>query len=38
MHEEPIVSSPRDAIRAFLDAELDYLVIEDYLISFADNK
>jgi len=38
MHEEPIVATPQDAIRAFLDAELDYLVLEHYLVSFEDNK
>jgi carbamoyltransferase len=38
MHEEPIVASPKDAIRAFLDAGLDYLVMEDYLVSYEENK
>ncbi|MDD5560775.1 MAG: carbamoyltransferase C-terminal domain-containing protein [Candidatus Omnitrophica bacterium] len=33
MHEEPIVSSPDDAIRAFRAAKLDYLAIGNYLIS-----
>lgn len=33
MHEEPIVSNPSDAIRAFLQSKIDYLLIEDYLIS-----
>jgi len=33
MHEEPIVSSPDDAIRAFRAAKLDYLAIGDYLVS-----
>ena len=32
MHEEPIVCSPNDAIRAFIDGNLDYLVINDFLI------
>jgi carbamoyltransferase len=32
MHEEPIVSSPDDAIRAFRAAQLDYLAIGDYLL------
>ena len=32
MHEEPIVNSPYDAIKAFLAADLDYLVIKDYLV------
>ena len=31
MHEEPIVCSPDDAIRAFLQGNLDYLAIGDYL-------
>ncbi len=38
MHEEPIVASPEDAIRAFLDSGVDYLVMEDYLCSFEENK
>lgn len=32
MHEEPIVNSPPDAIRAFKAAGLDYLVMENYLV------
>ena len=32
MHEEPIVSSPADAIRAFLQGNIDYLAIGSYLI------
>jgi carbamoyltransferase len=32
MHEEPIVNSPSDAIRAFLEGNLDYLAIGDYLV------
>jgi carbamoyltransferase len=31
MHEEPIVCSPRDAVRAFLDGRLDALAIGPYL-------
>ena len=31
MHEEPIVCTPDDAIRAFLQGNLDYLAIGDYL-------
>lgn len=33
MHEEPIVSSPNDAIRAFKAAHLDYLAIGNYLVT-----
>jgi carbamoyltransferase len=33
MHEEPIVSSPNDAIRAFKSAQLDYLAIGNFLVS-----
>jgi len=32
MHEEPIVCSPEDAIRAFQDGDLDYLAIGSYLL------
>jgi carbamoyltransferase len=32
MHEEPIVCSPADAIRAFLLGNLDYLAIGNYLV------
>ena len=32
MHEEPIVYSPRDAIRAFLLGNLDNLVLDEFLI------
>ncbi len=32
IHEEPIVCSPRDAIRAFKIGHLDYLAIGNYLI------
>ena len=32
MHEEPIVCSPHDAIRAFLQGNLDYLAIGDFLV------
>ena len=31
MHEEPIVCSPQDAIRAFLDGRIDMLAIGNYL-------
>jgi carbamoyltransferase len=33
VHEEPIVRSPDDAIRAFLDSSLDYLAIGDFLVA-----
>jgi carbamoyltransferase len=32
MHEEPIVCTPDDAIRAFLQGNLDYLAIGEYLV------
>ncbi len=32
MHEEPIVRSPEDAVRAFLQSSLDYLAIGDFLV------
>lgn len=32
MHEEPIVNSPADAIRAFLQGNIDYLAIGPYLV------
>jgi carbamoyltransferase len=32
MHEEPIVCSPRDAVRAFLLGHLDYLAIGSFLV------
>ena len=32
VHEEPIVCSPDDAVRAFKTSKLDYLYIEDYII------
>lgn len=31
MHEEPIVRSPSDAIRGFIDGKLDYLAIGNYI-------
>ena len=42
MHEEPIVCSPEDAIRAFKDGDLEVLSLGDYLVdsvvSAADGK
>jgi carbamoyltransferase len=32
VHEEPIVRSPEDAIRAFVDSALDYLAIGPFLV------
>jgi carbamoyltransferase len=32
MHEEPIVCSADDAIRAFLDGHLDYLALGNVLV------
>lgn len=32
IHEEPIVMTPEDAIRGFLEAKLDYLAIGKYLV------
>lgn len=32
MHEEPIVMSPEDAVRSFMDGHLDYLAIENCLV------
>jgi carbamoyltransferase len=32
VHEEPIVRSPQDAVRAFLDSALDYLAIGSFLV------
>jgi carbamoyltransferase len=32
MHEEPIVCTPMDAIRSFMEGHLDYLAMGDYLV------
>ena len=32
VHEEPIVCTPNDAIRAFKTSKLDYLYIESYIV------
>lgn len=37
MHEEPIVCTPEDAVRSFLQGHLDYLAIGKYLIKNHDN-
>jgi carbamoyltransferase len=36
MHEEPIVCSPQDAVRSFLQGHLDYLAIGNYLVKGPD--
>jgi len=36
MHEEPIVCSPDDAVRAFLLGNIDYLAIGPYLVAHPD--
>jgi carbamoyltransferase len=33
MHEEPIVCSPTDAVRAFTEGALDYLALGNYLVA-----
>jgi len=38
MHEEPIVCSPDDAIRAFLQGNLDYLAIGDFLVAHPSGR
>ena len=38
MHEEPIVCSPDDAIRAFLQGNLDYLAIGDFLVEHPSRR
>jgi carbamoyltransferase len=38
MHEEPIVNSPRDAIRAFLQGNLDYLAIGNLLVEHPSRR
>lgn len=36
IHEEPIVYTPQDAIRGFLDSQLDYLAVGNYLVEYKD--
>ena len=38
MHEEPIVCSPSDAVRAFLDGKLDYLAIGSFLVKHPESE
>ncbi len=35
---EPIVETPQDALRCFMSTEMDYLIIEDYLVEAAGPK
>ena len=35
---EPIVCSPEDAYRCFMRTEMDYLAVENFLISKADQS
>ena len=35
---EPIVESPKDAISAFLNMDIDYLVMGDYIVSKQNKK
>ena len=32
VHEEPIVCSPHDAVKAFLESKLDYLFIGEFIV------
>ena len=38
MTEEPIVNTPHDGIRAFLQGNLDYLAIGDFLVEHPTHK
>jgi carbamoyltransferase len=38
MHEEPIVCTPDDAIRAFLQGNLEYLAIGDFLVAHPGHR
>jgi carbamoyltransferase len=35
---EPIVCSPQDAVRSFVEADIDYLIMGDYVISKQHNN
>ena len=37
MHEEPIVCTPEDAVRAFLDSRLDALAMGPFLAWFEED-
>jgi carbamoyltransferase len=38
MHEEPIVCSPQDAVRGFLQGKLDNLAAGSYIVRLKDNE
>jgi carbamoyltransferase len=38
MHEEPIVCTPEDGVRAFLQGNLDYLAIGDFLVEHPSHQ
>ena len=38
MHEEPIVNTPDEAVRAFLQSKVDFLAIEDFLVEQIKDK
>jgi carbamoyltransferase len=38
MHEEPIVRSPRDGVRAFVESGLDHLILGPFFVSQAKEK
>jgi carbamoyltransferase len=38
VHEEPIVCSPDDAVRVFLQGQLDYLAIGDFLVAHPSSR
>jgi len=38
MHEEPIVCTPEDAVRSFLQGHLDYLAIGNFLVKSQDEN
>jgi carbamoyltransferase len=35
---EPIVETPKDAIKSLLNMDIDYLVIGNYIVSKSENK
>ncbi|MEE4311951.1 MAG: carbamoyltransferase C-terminal domain-containing protein [candidate division KSB1 bacterium] len=38
MHEEPIVCSPRDAVRSFMQGHLDYLAMGRFLVNLNEQR